>query len=139
MFKAPFFKDPISSFIYFLFYTLTICVYMCKTVLLQTEFYGYNFEVPCLILMQVFPRGNVCLPLFYQWLLTIKCFLKDAIDYVDEWLRISALRKNTVLPKELQEVVDIEIAALGTERIPSIYDACPLRCSSTKSTQGLLV
>ncbi|CAB1449884.1 unnamed protein product [Pleuronectes platessa] len=43
-----------------------------------------------------------------------------AFDYADERLRINALRKNTILPKELQEVADKEISALPR-------DSCPVR------------
>ncbi|XP_041658766.1 28S ribosomal protein S14, mitochondrial [Cheilinus undulatus] len=43
-----------------------------------------------------------------------------AFDYADERLRINALRKNTILPRELQEVADKEIAALPR-------DSCPVR------------
>ncbi|KAG9338479.1 hypothetical protein AGOR_G00243100 [Albula goreensis] len=43
-----------------------------------------------------------------------------AFEYADERIRINALRKNTILPKELQEVADKEIAALPR-------DSCPVR------------
>ncbi|XP_054623357.1 28S ribosomal protein S14, mitochondrial [Dunckerocampus dactyliophorus] len=43
-----------------------------------------------------------------------------AFDYADERLRINSLRKNTILPKELQELADKEIAALPR-------DSCPVR------------
>uniref|UniRef100_A0A493T171 Mitochondrial ribosomal protein S14 n=1 Tax=Anas platyrhynchos platyrhynchos TaxID=8840 RepID=A0A493T171_ANAPP len=43
-----------------------------------------------------------------------------AYEYADERLRINAIRKNTILPKELQEVADKEIAALPR-------DSCPVR------------
>ncbi|KAM9323537.1 small ribosomal subunit protein uS14m [Pholidichthys leucotaenia] len=35
-----------------------------------------------------------------------------AFDCADERLRVNALRRNTILPKELQEIADKEIAAL---------------------------
>ncbi|KAJ8357643.1 hypothetical protein SKAU_G00204370 [Synaphobranchus kaupii] len=57
-----------------------------------------------------------------------------AFEYADERLRINALRKNTVLPKELQEVADKEIAALPR-------DSCPVRirnrCIMTSRPRGV--
>uniref|UniRef100_A0A4W5JH30 28S ribosomal protein S14, mitochondrial n=1 Tax=Hucho hucho TaxID=62062 RepID=A0A4W5JH30_9TELE len=57
-----------------------------------------------------------------------------AFDYADERLRINALRKNTVLPKELQDVADKEIAALPR-------DSCPVRirnrCVMTSRPRGV--
>nr|XP_020451290.1 28S ribosomal protein S14, mitochondrial [Monopterus albus] len=57
-----------------------------------------------------------------------------AFDYADERLRINALRKNTILPKELQEVADKEIAALPR-------DSCPVRirnrCVMTSRPRGV--
>ncbi|XP_056323223.1 28S ribosomal protein S14, mitochondrial [Danio aesculapii] len=43
-----------------------------------------------------------------------------AFEYADTRLRINAIRKNTILPKELQEIADKEIAALPR-------DSCPVR------------
>ena len=45
---------------------------------------------------------------------------KMAYEYADERLRINSLRKNTILPKHLQEVADEEISALPR-------DSCPVR------------
>ncbi|XP_037314612.1 28S ribosomal protein S14, mitochondrial [Pungitius pungitius] len=57
-----------------------------------------------------------------------------AFDYANERLRINALRKNTILPKELQEVADKEIAALPR-------DSCPVRirnrCVMTSRPRGV--
>ncbi|KAG9273618.1 28S ribosomal protein S14, mitochondrial [Astyanax mexicanus] len=57
-----------------------------------------------------------------------------AYDFSDTRLRINALRKNTVLPKELQEVADKEIAALPR-------DSCPVRirnrCVMTSRPRGV--
>ncbi|XP_062412259.1 28S ribosomal protein S14, mitochondrial [Sardina pilchardus] len=57
-----------------------------------------------------------------------------AFEYADTRLRINALRKNTVLPKELQEVADKEIAALPR-------DSCPVRirnrCVLTSRPRGV--
>ncbi|XP_075038277.1 small ribosomal subunit protein uS14m isoform X3 [Mixophyes fleayi] len=59
---------------------------------------------------------------------------KMAYEYADERLRINALRKNTILPKELQEVADKEIAALPK-------DSCPVRirnrCVLTSRPRGV--
>ncbi|XP_004613877.1 28S ribosomal protein S14, mitochondrial isoform X1 [Sorex araneus] len=59
---------------------------------------------------------------------------KMAFEYADERLRINALRKNTVLPKGLQEVADEEIAALPR-------DSCPVRirnrCVMTSRPRGV--
>ncbi|XP_068197366.1 small ribosomal subunit protein uS14m [Antennarius striatus] len=59
---------------------------------------------------------------------------KMAYDYADERLRINALRKNTLLPKELQEIADKEIAALPR-------DSCPVRirnrCVVTSRPRGV--
>ncbi|XP_062849088.1 28S ribosomal protein S14, mitochondrial isoform X3 [Trichomycterus rosablanca] len=57
-----------------------------------------------------------------------------AFEYADTRLRINAIRKNTVLPKELQEVADKEIAALPR-------DSCPVRirnrCVVTSRPRGV--
>ncbi|XP_028329091.1 small ribosomal subunit protein uS14m [Gouania willdenowi] len=57
-----------------------------------------------------------------------------AFDFADERLRINALRKNTILPKELQEIADKEIAALPR-------DSCPVRirnrCVMTSRPRGV--
>ncbi|KAJ0011631.1 hypothetical protein NQD34_012606 [Periophthalmus magnuspinnatus] len=57
-----------------------------------------------------------------------------AFDYADERLRINAIRKNTILPKTLQEVADKEIAALPR-------DSCPVRirnrCIMTSRPRGV--
>ncbi|XP_035994055.1 28S ribosomal protein S14, mitochondrial [Fundulus heteroclitus] len=57
-----------------------------------------------------------------------------AFEYADERLRINALRKNTILPKELQEIADKEIAALPR-------DSCPVRirnrCVFTSRPRGV--
>ncbi|CAJ1072210.1 S ribosomal protein S14%2C mitochondrial [Xyrichtys novacula] len=57
-----------------------------------------------------------------------------AFDYADERLRINALRKNIILPKELREVADKEIAALPR-------DSCPVRirnrCVMTSRPRGV--
>lgn len=45
---------------------------------------------------------------------------KMAYEYADERLWINSLRKNTILPKHLQEVADEEISALP-------QDSCPVR------------
>ncbi|NXG48089.1 RT14 protein, partial [Psilopogon haemacephalus] len=59
---------------------------------------------------------------------------KLAYEYADERLRINAIRKNTILPKELQEVADKEIAALPR-------DSCPTRirnrCILTSRPRGV--
>ncbi|XP_048845938.1 28S ribosomal protein S14, mitochondrial [Brienomyrus brachyistius] len=59
---------------------------------------------------------------------------KMAFEYADERLRINALRKNTILPKELQEVADKEIADLPR-------DSCPVRirnrCVMTSRPRGV--
>nr|XP_061795535.1 small ribosomal subunit protein uS14m-like [Nerophis lumbriciformis] len=59
---------------------------------------------------------------------------KMAFDYADERLRINSLRKNTILPKELQEMADKEIAALPR-------DSCPVRirnrCVMTSRPRGV--
>ncbi|XP_036453244.1 28S ribosomal protein S14, mitochondrial [Colossoma macropomum] len=57
-----------------------------------------------------------------------------AYEFADTRLRINAIRKNTLLPKELQEVADKEIAALPR-------DSCPVRirnrCVMTSRPRGL--
>ncbi|NP_001188000.1 28S ribosomal protein S14, mitochondrial [Ictalurus punctatus] len=57
-----------------------------------------------------------------------------AYEYADTRLRINAIRKNTLLPKELQEVADKEIAALPR-------DSCPVRirnrCVVTSRPRGV--
>uniref|UniRef100_A0ABI7WF63 Mitochondrial ribosomal protein S14 n=1 Tax=Felis catus TaxID=9685 RepID=A0ABI7WF63_FELCA len=59
---------------------------------------------------------------------------KIAYEYADERLRINSLRKNTILPKDLQEVADGEIAALPR-------DSCPVRirnrCVMTSRPRGV--
>ncbi|XP_053840782.1 28S ribosomal protein S14, mitochondrial isoform X1 [Vidua macroura] len=59
---------------------------------------------------------------------------KMAYEYADERLRINAIRKNSILPKELQEVADKEIAALPR-------DSCPVRirnrCVLTSRPRGV--
>ncbi|XP_057585235.1 28S ribosomal protein S14, mitochondrial isoform X1 [Hippopotamus amphibius kiboko] len=59
---------------------------------------------------------------------------KMAYEYADERLRINSLRKNTILPKDLQEVADEEIAALPR-------DSCPVRirnrCVMTSRPRGV--
>ncbi|KAL2301434.1 hypothetical protein Nmel_010820 [Mimus melanotis] len=60
---------------------------------------------------------------------------KLAYEYADERLRINAIRKNSILPKELQqEVADKEIAALPR-------DSCPVRirnrCVLTSRPRGV--
>ncbi|XP_012871242.1 PREDICTED: 28S ribosomal protein S14, mitochondrial [Dipodomys ordii] len=59
---------------------------------------------------------------------------KMAYEYADERLRINSLRKNTILPKDLQEVADQEIAALPR-------DSCPVRirnrCVMTSRPRGV--
>ncbi|NWQ95638.1 RT14 protein, partial [Burhinus bistriatus] len=59
---------------------------------------------------------------------------KLAYEYADERLRINAIRKNTILPRELQEVADKEIAALPR-------DSCPVRirnrCVLTSRPRGV--
>ncbi|CAD7672332.1 small ribosomal subunit protein uS14m isoform X1 [Vulpes vulpes] len=59
---------------------------------------------------------------------------KMAYEYADERLRINSLRKNTILPKDLQEVADGEIAALPR-------DSCPVRirnrCVMTSRPRGV--
>ncbi|MCJ8731854.1 hypothetical protein PDJAM_G00204350 [Pangasius djambal] len=57
-----------------------------------------------------------------------------AYECADTRLRINAIRKNTLLPKELQEVADKEIAALPR-------DSCPVRirnrCVITSRPRGV--
>ncbi|CAG5896724.1 small ribosomal subunit protein uS14m [Menidia menidia] len=57
-----------------------------------------------------------------------------AFEHADERLRINALRKNIILPKELQEVADKEIAKLPR-------DSCPVRirnrCVLTSRPRGV--
>ena len=59
---------------------------------------------------------------------------KMAYEYVDERLHIHSLRKNTILPKDLQEVADEEIAALPR-------DSCCVRitnrCLTTSRPRGV--
>ncbi|CAH2311249.1 28S ribosomal S14, mitochondrial [Pelobates cultripes] len=59
---------------------------------------------------------------------------KMAYEYADDRLRINALRKNIILPKELREVADKEIAALPR-------DSCPVRirnrCVLTSRPRGV--
>ncbi|XP_054837675.1 28S ribosomal protein S14, mitochondrial [Eublepharis macularius] len=60
---------------------------------------------------------------------------KMAFEYADHRLRLNALRKNNILPKELQEVTDKEIAALPR-------DSCPVRirnrCVLTSRPRGVV-
>ncbi|XP_041133274.1 28S ribosomal protein S14, mitochondrial-like [Polyodon spathula] len=57
-----------------------------------------------------------------------------AFEYANDRLRINAIRKNTILPKELQEVADKEIAAFPR-------DSCPVRirnrCVMTSRPRGV--
>ncbi|KAM4861358.1 small ribosomal subunit protein uS14m [Thomomys bottae] len=57
-----------------------------------------------------------------------------AFEYAEERLRINSLRKNTILPKYLQEVADQEIAALPR-------DSCSVRirnrCVMTSRPRGV--
>ncbi|KAF4799866.1 hypothetical protein TURU_051355 [Turdus rufiventris] len=59
---------------------------------------------------------------------------KMAFEHADERLRINAIRKNSILPKELQEMADKEIAALPR-------DSCPVRirnrCVLTSRPRGV--
>ncbi|KAM4640593.1 small ribosomal subunit protein uS14m [Discoglossus pictus] len=59
---------------------------------------------------------------------------KMAYEYADERLRINALRKNILLPKELREIADKEIAAFPK-------DSCPVRirnrCVLTSRPRGV--
>ncbi|XP_078417621.1 small ribosomal subunit protein uS14m [Cetorhinus maximus] len=59
---------------------------------------------------------------------------KMAFEYADERRRLNAIRKNTILPKELQEVADQEIANLPR-------DSCPVRirnrCVLTSRPRGV--
>nr|XP_008107148.1 PREDICTED: 28S ribosomal protein S14, mitochondrial [Anolis carolinensis] len=60
---------------------------------------------------------------------------KMAFEYADQRLRLDALRKNKILPKELQEVASQEIAALPR-------DSCPVRirnrCVLTSRPRGVV-
>ncbi|XP_033007147.1 28S ribosomal protein S14, mitochondrial [Lacerta agilis] len=60
---------------------------------------------------------------------------KMSFEYADERLRLNSLRKNKILPKELQEVADKEIAALPR-------DSCPVRirnrCVLTSRPRGVV-
>ncbi|CAI9611546.1 unnamed protein product [Staurois parvus] len=55
-------------------------------------------------------------------------------EYADERLRINALRKNQILPKDLQDIADKEIATLPR-------DSCPVRirnrCVFTSRARGV--
>ncbi|KAM3838770.1 small ribosomal subunit protein uS14m [Vipera latastei] len=59
---------------------------------------------------------------------------KMAFDYADQRLRLNCIRKNKILPKELQEITDKEIADLPR-------DSCPVRihnrCVLTSRPRGL--
>ncbi|KAM9845494.1 small ribosomal subunit protein uS14m [Aulostomus maculatus] len=59
---------------------------------------------------------------------------KLAFEYADERLRINALRKNLILPKELRDQASIDIAALPR-------DSCPVRirnrCVLTSRPRGV--
>nr|XP_035145057.1 28S ribosomal protein S14, mitochondrial-like [Callithrix jacchus] len=59
---------------------------------------------------------------------------KMAYEYADERLRVNSLRKNTILPKLLQDVADEEIAAFPR-------DSCPVRirnrCVMTSRPRGV--
>ncbi|KAL8178070.1 UNVERIFIED_CONTAM: 28S ribosomal protein S14, mitochondrial [Gekko kuhli] len=60
---------------------------------------------------------------------------KMAYEYADQRLCLNALRKNSILPKELQEAADKEIAALPR-------DSCPVRirnrCVLTSRPRGVV-
>nr|XP_028572484.1 28S ribosomal protein S14, mitochondrial-like [Podarcis muralis] len=52
---------------------------------------------------------------------------KMAFEYADQRLRLNSLRKNKILPKELQEVAEKEIAALPRDTCPArIRNRCVL-------------
>ncbi|KAK6484669.1 28S ribosomal protein S14 [Huso huso] len=57
-----------------------------------------------------------------------------AFEYANDRLRMNAIRKNTILPKELQEIADKEIAAFPR-------DSCPVRirsrCVMTSRPRGV--
>lgn len=57
-----------------------------------------------------------------------------AFEYASERLRTNAIRKNTILPKELQEIADNEIANMPR-------DSCPVRirnrCIMTSRPRGV--
>ncbi|XP_051556078.1 28S ribosomal protein S14, mitochondrial-like [Myxocyprinus asiaticus] len=57
-----------------------------------------------------------------------------AYEYADTRLRFNAIRKNTILPKELQEIADKEISILPR-------DSCPVRirnrCVMTSRPRGV--
>ncbi|KAM6454335.1 small ribosomal subunit protein uS14m [Liasis olivaceus] len=59
---------------------------------------------------------------------------KMAFDYADQRLRLNCIRKNKILPKELQEITDKEIADLPR-------DSCPVRihnrCVLTSRPRGV--
>ncbi|XP_063154566.1 small ribosomal subunit protein uS14m [Candoia aspera] len=59
---------------------------------------------------------------------------KMAFDYADQRLRLNCIRKNKILPKELQEITDKEIANLPR-------DSCPVRihnrCVLTSRPRGV--
>ncbi|XP_010185597.1 PREDICTED: 28S ribosomal protein S14, mitochondrial [Mesitornis unicolor] len=59
---------------------------------------------------------------------------KMAYEYADERLRINAIRKNTILPKELQEVADKEIADLPRD---SCHVRIRNRCILTSRPRGV--
>jgi len=56
-----------------------------------------------------------------------------SVQYADQRLRINALRKNNILPMELRELADAEIAALPRDSAPVRTHA---RCSVTSRARG---
>uniref|UniRef100_UPI00398F86B3 small ribosomal subunit protein uS14m n=1 Tax=Pristiophorus japonicus TaxID=55135 RepID=UPI00398F86B3 len=88
-------------------------------------------------LLSQIPGGNVGLVRNYyvNWrMLRDVKRRKMAFEYADERRRLNAIRKNTILPKELQEVADQEIAGLPR-------DSCPVRirnrCVLTSRPRGV--
>ncbi|XP_072919806.1 small ribosomal subunit protein uS14m [Hemitrygon akajei] len=88
-------------------------------------------------LLSLLPRGNLGLVRNYyvDWrMLRDVKRRKLAFEYADERRRLNAIRKNTILPKELQEVADKEIAVLPR-------DSCPVRirnrCVLTSRPRGV--
>ncbi|XP_051867100.1 28S ribosomal protein S14, mitochondrial [Pristis pectinata] len=87
-------------------------------------------------LLSLVPRGNGLVRNYYvDWrMLRDVKRRKLAFEYADERRRLNAIRKNTILPKELQEVADQEIAALPR-------DSCPVRirnrCVLTSRPRGV--
>ncbi|KAL4656126.1 28S ribosomal protein S14, mitochondrial [Arapaima gigas] len=98
--------------------------------ILQSSFFISNqvFRNPGVLAEQV--RGR-----YVNWRMLRDVKRRNmAYEHADERLRINALRKNTILPKELQEVADKEIAALPR-------DSCPVRirnrCVLTSRPRGV--